>query len=312
MSLAGRTAALAGAICLLATAAGAALPPAGVPSNAAASADSLNLSLQNKLRLVEHQLNQSPAALRIHQSQHAQANRMLTQARAHYAKAQDQAAAGRLPAAIEWLDEALRKIMAASKLVPDLAHLEALERNQNTQLREALGSFLVLQKSLADRTANKKVQTGSVVTEARRVDALVNQADALIASGNQRQANVFLKEAHRAVILALNDKLAAETIVYDLKFETPAEEFRYELARNLSYEELVPIALAQLNTTRSSATVAERHVQRSRELRAAANKQASTGAYPGAMKALQEATEQLQSALRVAGVLVPKSTEFTP
>lgn len=311
MKIASKTAALAGAVCLLA-----ALAPAPALAGAArmaspVTADALNITLQSKQRLVEQQLHQSPAVLRIRQSKHGQANRMLAQAQSLYTKAQEQATTARAQAAIELLDEALRQIVAASRLVPDVAHQGALERHQNTQLREALGSFQALHKSLTNRMDGKKAQTATVTVDSARIDAMVAQADALMARGKQREANVLLSDAYRAVVSTLNNMLAAQTIVYDLKFDSPAEEYRHELARNLGYEELVPIALVQLNTAPQTAILTQRHVQQSRHLRLVAQKQAGAGDYPAAMKALQDATEQLQHALRVAGVLVPQSTEFT-
>lgn len=302
MNQAGKSAALAGVLCLL----GAAVMAAPAP------AQSLRVTLQSKQRLVEQQLTQSPAVLRIRQSQQVQAKKMLAQAQANYARAQQQADAGRTPAAIELLDESLRQIVAASALVPDVTHQAALERSQNAQLREALGTFQALHKSLTNRMAGKTGQTANASVDIGHIDTLVAQADTLMANGQQRQANQVLSQAYRAVVSTLNKILAAETIVYDLKFDSPSEEFRHELARNRSYEELIPIALAQLNTSRATATLAQRHVLQSQQLRAAAQRQADAGAYPVAMKAIQDATEQLQRALRVAGVRVPQSTEITP
>lgn len=312
MKIASKTAALAGAVCLLAAAASAAPPLAAAARlDAPATADSLRVTLQNKQRLVERQLTQSPAALRIRQSKHAQANKLLAQAQAYHVRAQEQADAGRAQAAMELLDEALRQIMAASKLVPDVAHQAVLERRQNAQLRAALSNFQALHKSLTNRMESKKAQTLNVNADSGRIATMVAQADALIASGKQREANGLLSDAYRTVVSTLINMLAAETIVYGLKFDSPTEEYRHELARNLGYEELIPIALVQLNTAPQTATLAERHVQQSRHLRQVAQKQASGGEYPVALKTMQDATEQLQRALRVAGVLVPQSTEFT-
>lgn len=312
MTRAGQTSALAGALCLLAGAASAASPVAAAPRlEAPAAADALRVALQSKQRLVERQLNQSPAALRIRQSKHVQANKLLAQAQADHARAQAQANAGRTQAALDLLDQALRQIMAASRLVPDAALQGTLERRENAQLREALGSFQALYKNLTGRMGGKKAQTWTVKIDSGRIDAMVVQADALMAGGKQSEANLLLSTAYRAVVSTLNDVLAAETIVYDLKFDSPAEEYHHELARNLGYEELIPIALVQFNTAPQTATLAARHVQQSRSLRQVAQRQAGGGDYAAALKTIQDATEQLQRALRVAGVLVPQSAEFT-
>lgn len=276
-----------------------------------AAKPSLN-TLERKQRLVELQLRQSPTALRVRQSGHALANKTLAEAQANYAKAQAESQAGRLQVASQLLDESLRQIIAASKLVPDAVHQASLEHKQNGELREALRTFQALHKGLAGRTEIKKAQTLDLSADIASIDSMAVKADALIASGNDHEANVVLNSAYKQVVSILNNMLAAETIVYGLKFDSPTEEFRHELARNRSYEELIPIALTQLNTTGELATQSERHVQSSRNLRDAADKQAGTGNYPIALKTIQNATDHLQRALRIAGVIVPQASEFKP
>lgn len=267
-------------------------------------------TLDRKQRLVELQLRQSPTVLRVRQSGHALANKKLAEAQALHAKAQAESQAGRVQVAIQLLDESLRQIIAASKLVPDAAHQASLEHKQNGELREALRTFQALHKGLASRTEIKKAQTPNMSADIARIDAMAVKADALIANGNDHEANGLLNTAYKQVVSILNNMLAAETIVYDLKFDSPTEEFRHELARNRSFEELIPIALTQLNATGESAAQAERHVQTSRNLRDAADKQASTGNYPIALKTIQNATDHLQSALRIAGVMVPQASDY--
>jgi hypothetical protein len=101
----------------------------------------------------------------------------------------------------------------------------------------------------------------------------------------------------------------AETIIYGLKFDTPADEFQHELGRNRSYEELIPLALKQLNPPRETALLSERYVLRSKELRDVAQKQAGKGDYPAALKTIQDATSQFQRSLQMAGGVVPQSQE---
>ena len=305
------------AVLLLAGAASAAehLPAAAkpdAPSGAEVGANPLRMTLESKLRLVKLQLAQSPAAQRIRQSNNAPAKRKLADAQAHYAKAQAESNAGRPETALQLLDESLRQIVSASSLVPDVAQQAAQERSRNTDLREAIHTFQSLHKNLSNRMATRKGQTATVAAEIGQIDAMVDKADALVASGNQYEANVVLNAAYKIVVSTLNKILAAETIVYGLKFDSPTDEFRHELARNRSYEELIPIALAQLNSTRESATLAERYVQQSRDLREASQKQASGGDHHAAVKTLQLATSHLQRSLRIAGLVVPQSPGSMP
>ncbi|NMM05020.1 MAG: hypothetical protein HHJ18_01950 [Polaromonas sp.] len=275
-------------------------------------ANSFRATLERKLRLVKQLLSLSPAVLRIPQSNNAQAKRKLAEAQARYAKAETEFNASRGEAAMLLLDESLRQIAAASSLVPDPVQQLAQKRSRNTQLREAIRTFQMQQKGLSSRMSPKKLQASTVVADVDRIDGMVDKADALILGGNQDEANVVLNSAYQSVVATLNKILAAETIVYGLKFDLPAEEFRHELARNRSYEELIPIAIAQLNTVRETAVVAEHYAQQSRDLRVIAQKQASGQDYIAAVKTIEGATSHLQRSLRIAGVVVPHSSEVPP
>ena len=318
MKTCGKNAALAWFGLMLAGAAAAADPVsvALVKPDAAGGADvrasSVRTTLERKLRLVKQLLSQSPAVMRIPQSNNAQAKKKLVEAQTLYAKAETESRAGRAEAAMQLLDESLRQIAAASSLVPDPVQQLAQERSRNTQLRESIRTFQTQQKSLSSRMSPAKLQASTVAADVDRIDGMVDKADALILGGNQRDANVVLNGAYKIVVLTLNKMLAAETIVYGLKFDSPAEEFRHELARNRSYEELIPIAIAQLNTVRETAIVAERYAQQSRDLRVIAQKQASGRDYITAVKTIEDATSHLQRSLRIAGVVVPQSSEIPP
>jgi hypothetical protein len=41
--------------------------------------------------------------------------------------------------------------------------------------------------------------------------------------------------------------------MYDLKFESPTEEFEYEMSRYPSYEELLPIGYVELKLAKTAA-----------------------------------------------------------
>lgn len=285
--------------------------PAQARTDAPAAAEasgSVQAALENKNRLVKLLLSQSPAVQRIPQSGNAQAKKKLSDAQALYAKASAEADAGRPDAAVKLLDEALRDIVAASRLVPDPAQLAAQERARYTGLYEATRAFIGLYQGMSARQVAMPV----AALDLERINAMVSKAETLANGSDHKNANTVLNDAYKSVVVALNKSLMAETIVYDLKFDTPAAEFKHELARNRSYEELVPLALVQLNTARESAQLSERYVQQSKTMRDTAQKTAAGGDYQAALKTIQEATSQLQRALRVAGVIVPQSTEGKP
>jgi hypothetical protein len=275
-------------------------------------ASSSRTTLERKLRLVRQLLAQSPAMLRISQSNNPQAKKKLAEAQTLYTRAETEFNSSHLDLAMQFLDESLRQIAAASSLVPDPAQQLAQETSRNLQFREAIRTFQTQQKSLASRMSPGKLQASRVAADIGQIDGMVDKADTLILGGNPHEANVVLKGAYQIVVSTLNKMLAAQTIVYGLKFDSPAEEFRHELARNRSYEELIPIAIAQLQTVPETVIVAERYAQQSRELRVIAQKQASGHDYVTAVKTIEDATSHLQRSLRIAGVVVPQSSEVPP
>lgn len=298
---------LAGAASAAEPAASAARPDA--PAEAASPAGAAQATLESKQRLVKLLLAQSPAVQRIPQSGNAQAKSKLAAAQALFAQAGAEADAGRADSAIKMLDQALLEIVSAARLVPDPAQMAAQERTRYGALREGIRSFLGLHKKLSARMAAANPQARAAPLDAERINGMMGKAETLAAAGNYQEANALLNNAYQSVVAALNKMLMAETIVYDLKFDSPQEEFQHELARNRSYEELIPLALAQMNAAHDSALLSERHVQQSRELRELAQKQAAQGDYQTALKTIQDATGHLQRSLRVAGIVVPQSPE---
>lgn len=271
---------------------------------------SSQVSVESKLRLVERQLAQSPGVQRIRQSGNGPAKKQLAEAERLFGKAQSEIAAGQVDSARQLLDDALRQIVAASRLVPDAEQQEEQLRSRNAELREAITTFKSLHANFSGRLDTKKSQdAGLSAGEISKIDGIVAKTDALMEQGHHRDANLLLVDAHKVVVSTLNRMLAAETIVYDLKFNSPAEEYRHELARNHSYEELIPIALTQFNSTMETAAQAERFAQQSRSLRNVAQKKAKSGDYLVAVKTMQDATDHLQRSLRAAGVFVPQSLE---
>jgi hypothetical protein len=276
-----------------------------------AKAASRALVLTHKLRLTQQQLVQSPSVKRILQSDNALAQAALTQAQQLYDQAAIEAAAGNIDAGTLMVDESLRLIVTAARMAPDTQLLAAQERQHNTELREAIRTFHLLHKNFSNRLAAINAPAPEVDSDIERLDAMTRQADALIGSGQQHEAHVLLNSAHLIVVSTLNKMLMSQTIVYDLKFDSPADEFQHELAKNVGLEELVPLAMQQVKVTREAADLAERYVQHGRSLRTTAQQQLQSGDYSAALKSIQEASVLLQHSLRIAGVAVSQSPEIT-
>lgn len=257
---------------------------------------------QAKLRLVRLLLAQSPSVKRIPDSGNGQAVALLDGARQAFAAAEQLSAQGKREAAGERLDQALRQIVAASALVPDARQRQDQVRRRARDLREALRAVEVLRRHLNGGAAAQ-------AAEAQRIAALAGRAEQLLDGADSDGADSLLGQGEQALALLLSGMATPEALVYGHDFASPAEQFAHELARNGSFEELVPIALAQLQTGAEAAALARQFVQQSRGLRASAQQQAASGTWAAAIQTIQAATGHLQRALLTAGVLVPASIE---
>jgi len=101
---------------------------------------------------------------------------------------------------------------------------------------------------------------------------------------------------------ALTELLADQTMDYTLTFDTPQEEYEYELSRYKSYEELIPIAIEQKNPPKQTLALMDGFVDKAKGIYEMSVPKAKEGDYKTAIQMLQGATSHLQRALRVVGV----------
>lgn len=262
--------------------------------------------IQQKLQLVHLLLTKSPALERAARSDDVAVKQQAAAARTLYAKANEALSAGKAAEAEKFLDEALRLIVSSSRMAPDPLQVEAEQRTRYAELLEGVRSFQKTHQTICDRLSPANGPAPAIAADLDRIRGLVEQSQPFARAGRYREANKLLAEAHETVVSALNKMLASATLVYDLNFKSAAEEFDYETARYRSYEELIPIAYAELKPSSGAVTLSERYVKESRATRDLAQQQAARGDHRSAIKTLQEATGRLQTALRVVGLVVPE------
>lgn len=259
-------------------------------------------TVQQKLQLVKSLLAKSPALERAARSGDATVRQQVATARSLFTKANDTLGTGDAAQADELLDEALQLIETATRQALDPLQAKKKQQTRYTELLEGVHSLRATYQDLSMRLSPKKAFTPAI--EAARVSALIDQAQTLAHGGHYPEAGDLLKNAHELLITALNRLLKSTTLMYDLKFKSLAEEFEYEMARYHSYEELVPIAYAELKPDENSIKLSERFVQESREMRDHAKQQAASGDLPSAIGTMLEAVKHVQAALRLVGLVL--------
>lgn len=276
------------------------------PPPAAPAAPALPEVVRQKERLVRSLLDDSAAAARIRASGDEAARRSLDAAQGALAGAQQALRGNDWAVAQARLDEAVKAVAQARRLVPDDTLRRAEGSGRFQRLLDATTSLRAAYAYHAGRL--RGLPAGAAITDDEllaRLGRALDEASAQAAAGRPAEATRTLEQAHAALLGGLNRILGAKTLDYALRFATPAEEFAYEGERNRSLAELVPIAVAELRPSEGAARLVARYAERSSELRERAWQEAGNRNLAAALETLRESTAYLQRALLSAGLVTP-------
>lgn len=247
-------------------------------------------------------------AERIKASQDPEAQRLFTAAKASYSLALEAIKGGDYATAEKQLNEAMSAMGKARRLAPDAT---ALAAKQQAEYAERLQGVESLEKSYLSSLKNAKRKPDAKESEADN-SATLGISRLLEAARRHAKENRFgdalrtLDKAEQVIRSALNRALGSTTIDYAMKFESPAEEFAFELERNRSYVDLVPVAVAEYKPKEEAKQTIDVLVKQSREAVDQARSYAEKKDYQRALESVRTATEYLMNALGVAGLIVPQ------
>lgn len=278
----------------------------GIPAQAADEDAAARQQLEQKIRLTASLISDSPTAQRIGSSGHAEAVGHLDEGRLHHAMAVDLLAKGDHAGARKAVDEALRHLGTARRLVPDSTARQGLARQRHEQL---LGSVERLMESWRQRSAGQAGNDGTDLTSAM---GLVAVARRQALDGRFDEANQALGEAERLVLSGMNRTLHAATLDYTVRPATVVEAFQHELARHRGFSDLVPLAVRDLKPNAEAAALIERYAETSATLQAQALLQSQAGQPEEALTLIRNATLYIQRALLAAGLVSPQPTGTSP
>lgn len=280
--------------------------PAAPPVAVGAAKQSSREMIQQKLQLVKMLLAQATAIERAASSDDPAIMQQSAEVLALYAKANSAFNEGDMAEAEKLLDEVLRLITDISRLAPDPVKVEAEQRARYDELLENVRGIQVTYHVMRNDMSSNDKQLPIVIANLERNRSLIDQAQALEQDKRYKEAIELLDKGYTAGVSDLNMLMGSAVKSYELKFNSPVEEFAHEVTRYHSYEELIPIAYAELKPSEGSVKLSESYVQESRNGRDTALKQAAGGDHQTAIGTLQEATKRLQTALRTLGLTVPE------
>ncbi len=268
-------------------------------------ADETRAQVEQRVKLAARLLADSPAAQRIVSSGNPQAVGHLDEGRLHHALAEDALARGDLAAARHAVDESLRHMGMARRMVPDaLARLAAARLRQE----QMLASLDRVVDAWPTRLNPEEPMDGDLFSAL----GLMATARNFAAEGQFDEAVHTLVAAERHLLAGMKRVLTGREVDYTLRVSTPEQEFELELQRHQGLSELVPMAVAELRPVGEASQLIVRYGDTSRSLRAQAQQQAAAGDTRAALAHIRNAMLYLQRALQAAGVALPATTGSSP
>ncbi len=257
--------------------------------------------VKQKIAIATMFMNQSQAARRICGSGNADAFEMYRAAQAKFKASQAALDGGDAAKALSLVDESLRLMSEASRRVPSEADIEGL-KSRFKEMLEGTKTFEASYQRNFKRLAKQKHGKEIPRLDLAQIHGDMSRAQRLAEENNYAEAVRLLSKVQEQLNTALTKMLHEETMSYELVFETPKDEYEYELARYASYEELVPLAIEQRRPPQQTVDLMHKFVAKAKGIKEQALPTAAKGDYKTAILMLQGATSHIQRALRLAGV----------
>jgi hypothetical protein len=278
--------------------AGIALVFAGEAAVAQASASN---DAASRLVYVERLLTESSAAKKVDASGKAEAIAMKADAQAHFDKAKALVDSGDNEAAEGELREAIRLMTTAARAANGDAKVSQKQTDDFDSRKESVTALATAH----DRIATEKGMKDMNKALQQKVAADLAASDELLAAGKGDEARARLDATYESVKASLEGLRGGDTLVRELNFETPEDEYHYELDRNDTHRMLVDVLLAEKMQASPMRKMADGFIAKAGELRVQAEQEAGKKKFEEAIQLLEESTKEFIRAIRSAGVYIP-------
>ncbi|PIW28155.1 MAG: hypothetical protein COW30_08480 [Rhodospirillales bacterium CG15_BIG_FIL_POST_REV_8_21_14_020_66_15] len=258
-------------------------------------------TVMQKLAYSKNLLENGAIAKAIVQSNDPAALERLQKSKAILKAAEEDARAGRLVEADDKIGQALAMVRSAMPNIQteDAKHLRQL-KSYNSR-RDSVLAFL----TTYDRVAKEKSLGAHATAISREVKARLAKADGLVTSGDVEQGARELEKAYAVVTSATAQLRQGDTLVRELKFETPKDEYLYEIDRNDSLASVLKMTIAEKKPDPRFLAQIEKLKADADKVRAEAEDQANAGRFDQAIETLGRAAKLLITAIRMSGLFIP-------
>lgn len=257
--------------------------------------------LERRLHSVETLIEKSSAAKQIEDSPNPEAVALRDKARELRLQAVKAYEAQDYVKSSSLLDEAAKSLFKGVRLAaPEQVSDDKKRRDFNSRM-ESVKALLSAQKRIGTEKHLDTKEAGI----SRKIEGLMQQANALAAANKLDEASTTLDQALLAAQTAIGGLREGDTLVRSLNFATKEEEYHYETDRNDTHKMLVKVLVEEKVGASGINPMTQKFLDQAANLRAMAEAQAKKGDFEGGIKMLEDSTKELVRAIRSAGIFIP-------
>lgn len=256
-------------------------------------------TIRMKLELAEKIFSKSEIPERVMTSGDPNALTELERARSQIKTARNAYEQKQFSFAIEAINTALKALnQLGHQLSENIVRDETPPQEKYQSLYQEIQFYI---ESIQSRFINYEKAVTSPVKD---IEPILDEAVKLAEKNQLEAANELLESVYENVVILLNKVRANETIVYSLSFNTPEEEYMYELERYRSYSILLDLNLQRKRDVRLLKMI--NHLkENSRQYEEEARQLAENKSFEGAISTMELANSELSKSLRLVGVMMP-------
>ena len=264
-------------------------------------ADQKRKLIEQKIRLIE-MLIKSPSAKSAATGHDPESAALIEKGQKTFESAKLAFSNNRLDEASKLLDESLRSASSASKKVsPEGGGFsESAQRKVYSDMADQVATY---RASVLDLTHDAKIGP-----EAKqlliKIDGLNSESKLLADGGRWSDANKKLAAVYKLTIEEITRLRAGQVVVMSLKFDTPADEYAYEIKRFASTSTLVDLMIAEGRADGQRRNFVDDLVIEGNKLKSNADDEAAAQRYKEAVGTMEKAVGQLNRALQSMGIPV--------
>lgn len=206
---------------------------------------------------------------------------------------------GNYDEATRQLDVAIKAITNASRRLASDEGLSAEDRRK--LLKEQQEQVATYRAAIAELAGQNKTASAAKAL-LNRLDSLSREANELAGANRLADANRKMADVYKLAVSELSNLRAGQEVILALKFDTPADEYKYEQKRFTSNQIMVNMMIGDGRAEGDKRTQVDQFLEEARQFQRSAEKEADQSRYREAVGQMEQGTARLVRALQSMGV----------